>query len=333
MIFAAHPRTQERIDAFARGCRRTCASCRRSVTSSSSRLSRRPRASSPTRAACRKRRPSLDVPCLTMRENTERPVTCESARRGSSGAPSPSRRSPSPRSPTVASRARGRSRSGTVTPAIASRRCWRDERLLNLALALPALVATAPLIAGLAAVAGQADHPGPAFFLHTRVGRDRRPFRLIKLRTMTHSSTGSDVTAAGDPRVTPLGRLLPQGEARRAAAALERRPRRDVDRRSAPRDARVGRALPRRDLRRAPRHHRRGVDHLSRRGGAARRRARSRARVPRGDLAAQDRLRARRDESWTRPRLRTIARPPSRSSAGEAPRRRRGPPSDRGAPH
>jgi lipopolysaccharide/colanic/teichoic acid biosynthesis glycosyltransferase len=83
------------------------------------------------------------------------------------------------------------------------------KRALDLALGVPALVASAPVILGLA-TAVRLTSPGPAFFVQTRVGRGRRPIRVVKLRTMARDAdrTGGAVTAAGDPRVTPLGRLL-----------------------------------------------------------------------------------------------------------------------------
>jgi lipopolysaccharide/colanic/teichoic acid biosynthesis glycosyltransferase len=52
--------------------------------------------------------------------------------------------------------------------------------------------------------------PGPALFRHWRIGRDGKPFRIWKLRTMVADAprAGPSVTAAGDPRVTRLGRFL-----------------------------------------------------------------------------------------------------------------------------
>jgi len=49
----------------------------------------------------------------------------------------------------------------------------------------------------------------PGFFLQDRVGRQGRLFQVIKLRTMRSGhADGTVVTVAGDPRVTPIGRLL-----------------------------------------------------------------------------------------------------------------------------
>lgn len=80
-------------------------------------------------------------------------------------------------------------------------------RPLEAVLAFLALVLAAPLLA-VAALAVAATSPGGALFRQTRIGRDGRPFTLLKLRSMRSGPSGAAVTAAGDPRITPIGRLL-----------------------------------------------------------------------------------------------------------------------------
>jgi lipopolysaccharide/colanic/teichoic acid biosynthesis glycosyltransferase len=49
---------------------------------------------------------------------------------------------------------------------------------------------------------------GPVFFRQERVGKDGRPFRIYKFRTMRLNSGGPQVTGRTDPRITPIGALL-----------------------------------------------------------------------------------------------------------------------------
>jgi lipopolysaccharide/colanic/teichoic acid biosynthesis glycosyltransferase len=80
-------------------------------------------------------------------------------------------------------------------------------RSVEAALALAGLVAAAPVI-GIAALAVVATSGWPVFFRQTRVGRDGKPFTLVKLRSMRASTGGPQVTARRDPRVTAVGALL-----------------------------------------------------------------------------------------------------------------------------
>lgn len=102
------------------------------------------------------------------------------------------------------------------TPPVGAR-LRRGVDLAVLALAAPFVV---PVIA-LLALAIKLDSPGPAFVRITRVGRDGRPFALLKLRSMRrdaerlkeelrHLNTlpWPDFKIADDPRVTRLGRWL-----------------------------------------------------------------------------------------------------------------------------
>ncbi len=67
------------------------------------------------------------------------------------------------------------------------------------------LLAPAALLIVLAAPLIRADG-GPVLFRQWRVGRDGRPFEILKLRTM--SGSGSDWSSADDPRITRLGAVL-----------------------------------------------------------------------------------------------------------------------------
>ena len=49
---------------------------------------------------------------------------------------------------------------------------------------------------------------GPVLFRQVRIGKDGKPFSLVKFRTMAGSQEGETVTVAGDPRITPLGARL-----------------------------------------------------------------------------------------------------------------------------
>ena len=84
------------------------------------------------------------------------------------------------------------------------------NRPLDLALAGVLLVVTAPLMA-LAAFAIKLESRGPVFYRQRRVGKDGRPFELLKLRTMVPGaeSLGAGIyVLEGDPRITRIGRLL-----------------------------------------------------------------------------------------------------------------------------
>lgn len=70
-----------------------------------------------------------------------------------------------------------------------------------------ALVLTAPVLL-VAAAAIRATSPGPVLFRQQRMGAGRRPFTILKLRTMTTGGPGLDITMSSDPRVTRVGAVL-----------------------------------------------------------------------------------------------------------------------------
>jgi lipopolysaccharide/colanic/teichoic acid biosynthesis glycosyltransferase len=85
------------------------------------------------------------------------------------------------------------------------------KRALDLTLAVPGLIVLSPLLL-VAGAAVRITSPGPALFRQIRVGQDEKPFRIFKFRTMFVQNEKSNretfLTAAGDPRITPIGRWL-----------------------------------------------------------------------------------------------------------------------------
>jgi lipopolysaccharide/colanic/teichoic acid biosynthesis glycosyltransferase len=86
----------------------------------------------------------------------------------------------------------------------------RPKRAFDLAVAVPACVALAPLM-GLIALWVRRGSPGPAVFRQRRVGLFGRPFTVLKFRTMVDGAerigAGLAVTA-DDDRITRAGRVL-----------------------------------------------------------------------------------------------------------------------------
>lgn len=62
----------------------------------------------------------------------------------------------------------------------------------------------------LIALAIRLDSPGPVLFRHRRMGRGRRPFHVLKFRTMVDEAEmiGPEVTIATDRRITRVGAFL-----------------------------------------------------------------------------------------------------------------------------
>jgi exopolysaccharide biosynthesis polyprenyl glycosylphosphotransferase len=101
-----------------------------------------------------------------------------------------------------------------------SRRQLAAKRVIDVVVGSIAIVTCLPVIA-VAALAIKVTDGGPIFFRQTRIGRQGRPIRIWKLRTMTvdaearlaeiqhlNDRTGPLFKACRDPRVTRVGRLL-----------------------------------------------------------------------------------------------------------------------------
>lgn len=84
------------------------------------------------------------------------------------------------------------------------------KRLADIIIGTAGLILSIPVII-IVAVVVKLTSPGPMFYRQERVGYHRRPFKIIKIRTMrvdAEEYTGPALTSADDPRVTPPGRFL-----------------------------------------------------------------------------------------------------------------------------
>ncbi|HSM94739.1 MAG TPA: sugar transferase [Rhizomicrobium sp.] len=80
------------------------------------------------------------------------------------------------------------------------------KRMLDLAIAVPALIALSPLMIVLAILI-RIGSSGPAMFRQTRLGMNGAPFSILKFRTMTVLENGPVIKQAepGDDRITKIG--------------------------------------------------------------------------------------------------------------------------------
>ncbi|HEY1014121.1 MAG TPA: undecaprenyl-phosphate glucose phosphotransferase [Herpetosiphonaceae bacterium] len=82
------------------------------------------------------------------------------------------------------------------------------KRLLDLSVSMAVLVLLSPLLL-LVAVLVRFDSPGPVFFVQERVGRDGKPFKMIKYRSMRVDAESQGTwTRPNDDRRTRLGTFI-----------------------------------------------------------------------------------------------------------------------------
>lgn len=83
------------------------------------------------------------------------------------------------------------------------------KRAMDLAGSAAGLIVLSPVMIVIAVLI-KASSRGPVFFRQTRVGQFEKPFRIFKFRSMRGSASGPGalLTAAGDRRVTAVGRVL-----------------------------------------------------------------------------------------------------------------------------
>jgi lipopolysaccharide/colanic/teichoic acid biosynthesis glycosyltransferase len=81
------------------------------------------------------------------------------------------------------------------------------KRLIDICISMVAIVAALPVLAVIS-LAILVDSGRPVLYRGTRVGWHGRDFTLLKFRTMNVGDAGPTSTAADDPRITPVGRVL-----------------------------------------------------------------------------------------------------------------------------
>jgi lipopolysaccharide/colanic/teichoic acid biosynthesis glycosyltransferase len=83
------------------------------------------------------------------------------------------------------------------------------KRVLDIVLATAGLILLSPLF-GLLACCIKLTSRGPVLYGQVRIGKDGRPFHILKFRSMVMQTSKRDlkITVAGDPRVTAIGRFL-----------------------------------------------------------------------------------------------------------------------------
>ncbi len=83
------------------------------------------------------------------------------------------------------------------------------KRLFDIFFAAIGLIILFPLFI-IVALLIKLDSKGQVFFRQERIGRDFKPFRIFKFRTMTFDpvNNGPQVTVAGDKRVTKIGKMI-----------------------------------------------------------------------------------------------------------------------------
>src|SRR5260370_15575714 len=102
-------------------------------------------------------------------------------------------------------------------PLVAIRRNWlrginaATKRAIDVAVSALLLVVLSPILLIIAILIKVTSPRGPIIFRQERIGMYRRPFMVMKFRTMipdAEAATGPMVAKPGDPRTTMLGRIL-----------------------------------------------------------------------------------------------------------------------------
>jgi len=89
----------------------------------------------------------------------------------------------------------------------------RGKRVFDFVVGVIALLLLSPMLLVVALLV-RLSSKGPAIYRQKRVGRDGKVFRIAKFRSMFEAAdkTGPAITSTGDPRITPVGRVLRLGK-------------------------------------------------------------------------------------------------------------------------
>lgn len=81
------------------------------------------------------------------------------------------------------------------------------KRIFDILASVLGLIVLSPLFL-IIAVLIKLRMPGPVLFKQQRIGKNSRPFTIIKFRSMTVDHHGSTISVRGEKRITPLGAFL-----------------------------------------------------------------------------------------------------------------------------
>ena len=90
---------------------------------------------------------------------------------------------------------------------MASRKARVLKAVVDRSVAFAGLLVCAPVLV-VCAIAVWLDDGAPIFFGQVRVGKEGRPFRLVKFRSMRQAKSGARITVSGDTRITRVGAFL-----------------------------------------------------------------------------------------------------------------------------
>ena len=81
------------------------------------------------------------------------------------------------------------------------------KRAFDIVCSFLGLAILSPILLTVSVLVGVTS-PGGVFFRQVRIGKDGKPFRIFKFRSMRKDNAGLKITTGNDSRITPVGRLL-----------------------------------------------------------------------------------------------------------------------------